>query len=108
MIVFDIPKVILQFQEKVKIFIFFDFDLGWCLWTLYVCASCLVQEEDLLLAQEEDLLLVQEDLLPVEEDFVLLLPRTWKLSHADAIGNEAAETYSHRGVSKARQQTPRS
>ena len=38
MIVFDIPKVILQFWEKVKIFNFLGPDLVWCLWTLYVCS----------------------------------------------------------------------
>ena len=38
MIVFDIPKVILQSREKVKIFNFFDFDHVWSLWTLYVCS----------------------------------------------------------------------
>ena len=38
MIVFDIPKVILQFWEKVKIFNLLGPDLVWCLWTLYVCS----------------------------------------------------------------------
>ena len=39
MIVFDVPKVILQSREKVKIFNFFDFDHVWSLWTLYVCSG---------------------------------------------------------------------
>ena len=39
MIVFDIPKVILQSREKVKIFNFLDFDHVWSLWTLYVCSG---------------------------------------------------------------------
>ena len=39
MIVFDVPKVILQSREKVKIFILFDFDHVWSLWTLYVCSG---------------------------------------------------------------------
>ena len=39
MIVFDIPKVILQSREKVKIFIFFHFGNVWSLWTLYVCSG---------------------------------------------------------------------
>ena len=42
MIVFDIPKVILQFREKVKIFNFSGPDLVWCLWTLYVCSRDMV------------------------------------------------------------------
>ena len=42
MIVFDIPKVVLQFREKVEIFNFYDFDLGWCLWTLYVCSKDMI------------------------------------------------------------------
>ena len=45
MIVFDIPKVILQSREKVKIFNFLDFDHVWSLWTLYVCSGdmCMLQ-----------------------------------------------------------------
>ena len=39
MIVFDVPTVILQSREKVKIFNFFDFDHVWSLWTLYVCSG---------------------------------------------------------------------
>ena len=68
MIVFDIPKVILQFREKVKIFNF----LGWTRSDVYGPYMYALETWYLLLAQEEGLLLVEEDHLLGEEDVLLV------------------------------------
>ena len=76
MIVFDIPKVILQFREKVKIFIFsiltLDDVYGLYMYALETWYLLLAQEEGLLLVEEDLLLLEEEDLLLVEEEDLLV------------------------------------
>ena len=74
MIVFDIPEVILQFWEKVKIFNFLGPDLVWCLWTLYVCSWDMVYavwiwymllEDGICCMDMEDVLLLEKNICAV-------------------------------------------
>ena len=82
MIVFDIPKVILQSREKVKIFNFFDFDHVWSLWThmyaletwymLYGHKRCLLVGEKYVVFLEKNIcLLVGEEYMDMEDVFLL-------------------------------------
>ena len=80
MIVFDIPKVILQFWEKVKIFNFLGPDLVWCLWTLYVCSWDMVYavwtwymllEDGICCMDMEDVLLLEKNICAVYTVHVL-------------------------------------
>ena len=76
MIVFDIPKVILQSREKVKIFNFLDFDHVWSLWTLYVCSGdmCMLWRHVSAL-ETWDMLYGHGTCLLVGEEYVLLLDK---------------------------------
>ena len=69
MIVFDIPKVILQFWEKVKIFNFLGPDLVWCLWTLYVCSW------DMVYAVWTWYMLLEDGICCMDMENVLLLEK---------------------------------
>ena len=77
MIVFDIPKVILQSREKVKILIFLDFDHVWSLWTLYVCSGdmCVLLRHDICCVDMGyalwTCLLAGEEYMDVDDVFLL-------------------------------------